>query len=69
MPHIPQRNAVPHSWSFQVTNTHMESLDKTKLISFIIAFMEDIDKEVSEMKLGVNSRGRVVATKFLEQFS
>ena len=34
-----------------------------------IQFMEDIDKEVSEMKLGVNSRGRVVAAKFLEQFS
>jgi len=69
MPHIPQRNAAPHSLSFQVTNTHMESLDKTKLISFIIAFMEDIDKELSSLKLSVNTRGRVVAHEYLKQFT
>ena len=55
--------------SFLITNNHTETMFKHKVVDFVIQFMEDIDKEVSEMKLGVNSRGRVVATKFLEQFS
>ena len=54
--------------SFLITNSHTETMFKHKVVDFVIQFMEDIDKEVSEMKLGVNSRGRVVATKFLEQF-
>ena len=41
---------------------------KHRLVDFIMQFMEDIDKEVSALKLGVNSRGRVVAAKFLEAF-
>jgi actin related protein 2/3 complex subunit 4 len=55
--------------SFLITNIHTETMFKHKVVDFVIQFMEDIDKEVSEMKLGVNSRGRIVATKFLEQFS
>ena len=55
--------------SFLITNNHTETMFKHKVVDFVIQFMEDIDKEVSEMKLGVNSRGRVVACKFLEQFS
>ena len=55
--------------SFLITNNHTETMFKHKVVDFVIQFMEDIDKEVSEMKLGVNSRGRVVASKFLEQFS
>jgi actin related protein 2/3 complex, subunit 4 len=39
---------------------------KHKLIDFIIQFMEDIDKEISELKIGINARARVVATSFLE---
>ena len=54
--------------SFLITNKHLEGMMKHKVIDFIIQFMEDIDKEVSAMKLNVNSRGRVVASKFLEQF-
>ena len=53
----------------QITNSHMASLDKGKLISFIIQFMEDIDKELSSLKLSVNTRGRVVAHDFLKQFT
>jgi actin related protein 2/3 complex subunit 4 len=41
---------------------------KHKLVDFIITFMEEIDKEVSELKLAVNTRGRVVATDFLKGF-
>ena len=52
--------------SFLVTNFHTEQMIKHKLIYFIIQFIEDIDKEVSEMKLSVNTRARVVATEFLK---
>jgi actin related protein 2/3 complex subunit 4 len=55
--------------SFLVTHVHAEDMYKHKLVDFIIAFMEDIDKEVSELKLSVNTRGRVVATDFLKGFT
>lgn len=31
---------------------------KHKLVDFIIQFMEDVDKEISEMKLSLNARAR-----------
>lgn len=34
---------------------------KHKLVDFIIQFMEEVDKEISEMKLSLNARARVVA--------
>ncbi len=54
--------------SFLITNEHMDEMWKHKLIDFIIHFMEEIDKEISAMKLSVNARARVVATEFLKQF-
>ena len=55
--------------SFLVTHVHVEQFVPEKLIDFIVAFMEDIDKEISEQKLSVSSRGRVVANDFLKQFT
>ena len=37
---------------------------KDKLVDFIIEFMEDVDKEISEMKLFLNARARIVAESF-----
>ncbi|MBA0854887.1 hypothetical protein Goshw_006363 [Gossypium schwendimanii] len=54
--------------SFLITNYHCEELQKQKLIDFIVQFMEDIDKEISELKMSVSTRGRLVATEFLKQF-
>ncbi|OAE29965.1 hypothetical protein AXG93_669s1140 [Marchantia polymorpha subsp. ruderalis] len=54
--------------SFLITNFHCEEMYKHKLIDFVVAFMEDIDKEISELKLSVNTRGRLVATEYLRQF-
>lgn len=34
----------------------------------LVLFWQDIDKEISELKLSVNTRGRLVATEFLRQF-
>lgn len=39
---------------------------KHKLVDFVIHFMEEIDKEISEMKLAVNARARIVAEEFLK---
>ena len=41
---------------------------KHKLVDFIIHFMEEIDKEINEMKLAVNSRARLSAEEFLKCF-
>lgn len=40
--------------SFLITNFHTEAMLKHKLVDFIIQFMEEVDKEISEMKLFVS---------------
>lgn len=52
--------------SFLITNFHTEAMWKHKACDFIIQFMEDIDREISEMKLNVNARARVVAQELLK---
>ena len=54
--------------SFLITNFHTEQMYKHKLVDFVIQFMTDIDKEISEMKLMVNARARISAESFLAQF-
>ncbi|KAG9509749.1 Actin-related protein 2/3 complex subunit 4, partial [Fragariocoptes setiger] len=54
--------------SFLITNFHIESMYRYKLIDFIIQFMEEIDKEINEMKLSVNARARITAEEFLKRF-
>ncbi|KAG8687984.1 Arp complex subunit [Ceratobasidium sp. 395] len=51
--------------SFLITNFHSETMLKHKLVDFIIQFMEDVDKEISEMKLSLNARARTVAESYL----
>jgi len=54
--------------SFLITNFHTEQMYKHKLVDFVIDFMEDIDKEISEMKLALNARARECALEFLKRF-
>eukprot|EP00462_Mataza_sp_D1_P004078 CAMPEP_0175105342 /NCGR_PEP_ID=MMETSP0086_2-20121207/10388_1 /TAXON_ID=136419 /ORGANISM="Unknown Unknown, Strain D1" /LENGTH=169 /DNA_ID=CAMNT_0016381151 /DNA_START=5 /DNA_END=514 /DNA_ORIENTATION=- len=54
--------------SFLITNFHTDTMLKAKLIDFVVHFMGEIDSEISAMKIGVNTRGRVVASTFLKQF-
>merc|ERR1712150_129573 len=54
--------------SFLVTNTHTEQMFKHKLVDFIIHFMEEIDKEISDMKIALNSRARLSSEEFLKRF-
>ncbi|CAH7671028.1 hypothetical protein BY996DRAFT_6694854 [Phakopsora pachyrhizi] len=54
--------------SFLITSKNVESLIRAKLVDFIIQFMEDVDREISEMKLSLNARARIVAESYLGQF-
>lgn len=49
-----------------ITNFHTEDLLKHKLVDFIIQFMEEVDKEISEMKLFVSSRLSLSSALYLQ---
>jgi len=54
--------------SFLITNFHSETMLKHKLVDFIIQFMEEVDKEISETRLSLNARARIVAESYLATF-
>nr|KAJ3421784.1 Arp complex subunit [Polyrhizophydium stewartii] len=67
---ILRRKPTPgYDISFLITNFHTEQMYKHKLVDFIIQFMEEVDKEISEMRLSLNARARIVAETYLLQFS
>ncbi|KAK2075490.1 hypothetical protein P8C59_009613 [Phyllachora maydis] len=64
-----RRKPIPgYDISFLITNFHTEEMLKHKLVDFVIHFMEEVDKEISEMKLFLNARARFVAESFLTPF-
>eukprot|EP00697_Spironema_sp_BW2_P015852 gnl/Spiro4/6852_TR3554_c0_g1_i1.p1 gnl/Spiro4/6852_TR3554_c0_g1~~gnl/Spiro4/6852_TR3554_c0_g1_i1.p1 ORF type:complete len:187 (-),score=46.70 gnl/Spiro4/6852_TR3554_c0_g1_i1:20-544(-) len=64
-----RRKAVEgYDISFLITNFHTETFVKHKLVDFIIQFMEEVDKEINDMKISVNTRGRIVAEEYLKSF-
>ncbi|RWS12270.1 actin-related protein 2/3 complex subunit 4-like protein [Dinothrombium tinctorium] len=65
-----QENApvADYDISFLITNFHTESMIRSKLIDFIINFMEEVDKEINDMKLAISSRARITAEEFLKKF-
>jgi len=65
-----RRKPIPgYDISFLITNFHSETMLKHKLVDFIIQFMEDVDREISEMKLSLNARARTVAESYLAVFA
>jgi len=54
--------------SFLITNFHAETMLKNKIVDFIIQFMEDVDREINDMKLMLNRRARTVAEAYLVAF-
>lgn len=67
---ILRRKPIPgYDISFLITNFHTETLLRYKLVDFVVQWMEDVDKEISEMKLSLNSRARIVAESYLSQVS
>lgn len=54
--------------SFLLTNFSVETMWKHKLIDFVIQFMEEIDSEISSVKIAINERARTVGHQFLKEF-
>lgn len=54
--------------SFLITNFHTEDMYRSKLIDFVVHVIQEIDKEINEMKLAINARARITAEEFLKKF-
>ncbi|EAX90323.1 actin related protein, putative [Trichomonas vaginalis G3] len=52
--------------SFLVTNIHTEQMILSKLIEFIITFLTDVDKELSDMKITLTKRARNCSEEYLK---
>ncbi|XP_036902803.1 actin-related protein 2/3 complex subunit 4-like [Sturnira hondurensis] len=48
--------------------SYAEQMHKHKLVDFVIHFTEEMDKEISEMKLLVDVHTRIVTEEFLRNF-
>jgi len=48
--------------SLLITNAHMETHIKSKIIDFVCDFISNIYADIMEMKLALNARGRKVST-------
>ena len=53
--------------SFMITNVHLETYRKEDIIDYIVEFIQDLSKEMTEMKMIVNSQSRFVTTYLMEQ--
>ena len=53
--------------SFLITNFHLENYKKEDIVDFIIEFIQDFSKEITDMKMTVNSQSRFVTTYLMEQ--
>jgi actin related protein 2/3 complex subunit 4 len=53
--------------SFLITNYHLDNYKKEEIIDYIVEFVQDLTKEITEMKLIVNSQSRLVSTYLMEQ--
>ena len=64
-----RRKPMPgYDVSFLLTNFNLENMYKHKLIDFVVQFMEEIDSEISAMKIQVNERARTVGFQYLKEF-
>merc|ERR1711907_438757 len=54
--------------SLLITNTHMETYVKTKIIDFVLGFISNIYADIMELKLALNARGRSVAEMYLQSY-
>lgn len=59
---------VGYDVSFLITNFHTEDMYRSKLIDFVVHVIQEIDKEINEMKLAINARARITSEEFLKKF-
>uniref|UniRef100_A0A7S2MKM8 Actin-related protein 2/3 complex subunit 4 n=1 Tax=Zooxanthella nutricula TaxID=1333877 RepID=A0A7S2MKM8_9DINO len=55
--------------SFLITNTHLEQMLVDSVIDFLINFIQDIDKEIKDLKIMLNTRFRAAATAYMSQYA
>lgn len=53
--------------SFLITDAHCLLMHRKELINFICGFVKDLDAEINQMKLCVNTRGRAVAACYMRK--
>lgn len=64
--YIMRRMAVSgYDISFLFTHVHLEELAREQLMAFLRTFLKEIDREISEMRITVNTRARAAATFFV----
>ena len=54
-----------YDFTFLITNDHLETMHKEYIINFILLFMQDIEKEISDMKIELISQLRVCSSFFV----
>lgn len=66
--HVLRRKPVDgYDISFLITSQHLETMEKAKLVDFILLLLEDIDKEIKDMKLNLNTRLRAATLAYMQQ--
>eukprot|EP00824_Muranothrix_gubernata_P005742 TRINITY_DN17525_c0_g1_i1.p2 TRINITY_DN17525_c0_g1~~TRINITY_DN17525_c0_g1_i1.p2 ORF type:complete len:194 (-),score=19.36 TRINITY_DN17525_c0_g1_i1:521-1102(-) len=58
-----------YDFSFLVTNFHLEKMVKEEIINTILQFMQDMEKEINDMKLQINLQMRIAAGFFISQIA
>lgn len=58
-----------YDFSFLVTNFHLEKMIKEQIINFILLFIQDIEKEIMDMKLEIIRQLRLAATFFIDSIA
>ncbi|KAL4496399.1 hypothetical protein ABPG72_014629 [Tetrahymena utriculariae] len=67
---ILRRKAVTgYDVSFLITNEHLEKYQKKELIQYIIDFVGNVEKDLSDIKLNIISQARKSATFYAKQIS
>ncbi|NDW60154.1 hypothetical protein G0P98_27245, partial [Yangia sp. PrR004] len=63
---ILRRKPVPgYDISFLVMDSHLEKYSVQGIINFIIEYVENIDKDLSDIKLNINTQARITASCFV----
>lgn len=55
--------------SLLIEAQHLETYDKTKLMAVIVEQIETLERDLSEIKLNINTECRVAATFFIRELT
>eukprot|EP00826_Nyctotherus_ovalis_P049815 TRINITY_DN6046_c0_g1_i6.p2 TRINITY_DN6046_c0_g1~~TRINITY_DN6046_c0_g1_i6.p2 ORF type:complete len:171 (+),score=56.61 TRINITY_DN6046_c0_g1_i6:66-578(+) len=58
-----------YDFGFLVTDKHIEQMHKEHIINFILTFIMDIEREITEMKIAINTQMRIATSFFINSIS